>query len=260
MGDMTRMLTAIPSDMPQAKNQNHLGSSFSKSGYFRLDSRTAGACIFALILPVFLILFNTSYITNSEWLYEYNWWRNDISNRTGLSEEELNSGATQIKEYFNNGVELLDLRVSYEGTEVSLYNEREVLHMVDVKTLMQAVYVTTRALGITLLILIATGSILLRQELLPLLLRSLKWSAVGSATFLAVFGLIAVIDFGWLFTQFHFLSFTNDLWMLDPRNDYLIIMFPQRFFFEATVFIGALTTINFALLVTATGFANRKLK
>ena len=48
--------------------------------------------------------------------------------------------------------------------------------------------------------------------------------------------------------------------MLDPRNDYLIIMFPQQFFFEATVFIGALTTINFALLVTATGFANRKLK
>ena len=63
-----------------------------------------------------------------------------------------------------------------------------------------------------------------------------------------------------MFTQFHFLSFTNDLWMLDPRNDYLIIMFPQQFFFEATVFIGALTTINFALLVTATGFANRKLK
>jgi len=48
--------------------------------------------------------------------------------------------------------------------------------------------------------------------------------------------------------------------MLDPHKDYLIIMFPQQFFFEATLFIGALTTINFALLVAATRFANRKLK
>ena len=100
----------------------------------------------------------------------------------------------------------------------------------------------------------------LKQELLPLLLNTLKWSVLGTGIFLTIFGITAVIDFGWLFTQFHFLSFTNDLWMLDPRKDYLIIMFPQRFFFEATLFIGTLTTINFALLVAATRFANRKLK
>ncbi len=41
--------------------------------------------------------------------------------------------------------------------------------------------------------------------------------------------------------QFHLLSFTNDLWQLDPRRDYLIMMYPQGFFRDATIAIGGLT-------------------
>ena len=218
-----------------------------------------GAAIFALLFPIFLILFNTSYITNSEWLYDYGWWRNDIANRTGLSTGQLNRGADQIKEYFGNDAEFLDLRVDYAGTEVSLYKEREILHMVDVKALMQAVFAITRWTGVTLLLLLAIGLLVLKEQVLPLLLRSLKWSAIGTGIFLVVFGGTAAIDFGWLFTQFHFLSFANDLWLLDPYNDYLIIMFPQQFFFEATLFIGLLTVIDFGLLTGLARLARTRL-
>ena len=218
-----------------------------------------GAAIFALLLPVFLILFNTSYITNSEWLYDYGWWRNDIANVSGLTTEQLNSGADQIKEYFGNDAEFLDLRVTSGGREFSLYQEREVLHMVDVKALMQAVFAITRWSGVVLLLLLALGMLVLKQDVFPLLLRSLKWSAIGTAVFLVVFGGTAAIDFGWLFTQFHFLSFANDLWLLDPYNDYLLIMFPQQFFFEATLFIGLLTIIDFGLVVSAARLARKRL-
>ncbi len=218
-----------------------------------------GAAVFAIVLPLFLILFNTSYITNSEWLYDYGWWRNDIANRTGLPVDQLNRGADQIKDYFNNDEELLDLRVDYAGTEVSLYKEREVLHMVDVKALMQTVFATTRWSGVVLLLLLAIGLITLKQEVFPLLLRSLRWSAIGTGAFLVIFGGAAAIDFGWLFTQFHFLSFANDLWLLDPYNDYLIIMFPQQFFFEATLFIGLLTIVDFGLITGAARIARKRL-
>lgn len=218
-----------------------------------------GAALFALLLPLFLILFNTSYITNSEWLYDYGWWRNDIANRTGLSVDQLNRGADQIKDYFNNDEELLDLRVEFAGNDISLYKEREVLHMVDVKALMQGVFAVTRWSGVALLLLLALGLITLKQDVFPLLLRSLKWSAIGTGAFLVIFGGTALIDFGWLFTQFHFLSFANDLWLLDPYNDYLIIMFPQQFFFEATLFIGLLTVIDFAIIYLAAKFAYRRL-
>ena len=222
-------------------------------------SSGAGAAIFALLLPVFLILFNVSYVTNSEWLYDYGWWRNDIANRTGLSVEELNNGADQIKEYFGNDAEFLDLRVNFGGSEVSLYKEREILHMVDVKALMQGVFSTTRWSGIALLVLLVAGAFTLKRDAAPLLLRSLRWSAIGTGVFLVVFGATAAINFGWLFTQFHFLSFANDLWLLDPYRDFLIIMFPQRFFFEAAMFIGVLTVIDFALLFGAARFARKRL-
>jgi integral membrane protein (TIGR01906 family) len=229
----------------------------AKTHQYRLP--LVGAAIFALVLPLFLILFNTSYITNSEWLYDYGWWRNDIANRTGLTVGELNRGADQIKEYFGNDAELLDLRVDYAGREVSLYKEREILHMVDVKALMQSVFAITRWSGVVLLLLLAIGIITLRRAFVPLLLRSLKWSAIGTGAFLIIFGGAAAIDFGWLFTQFHFLSFANDLWLLDPYNDYLIIMFPQQFFFEATLFIGVLTVIDFGLITGAARFARKRL-
>jgi len=245
---MPRMLTVMPSTPHQTRTPSTPQA-----------LPIIGAAIFALILPLFLILFSTSYITNSEWLYDYGWWRNDIANRTGLPVEQLNRGADQIKEYFNNDAELLDLRVDFAGREVSLYKEREVLHMIDVKALMQAVFSITRWSGVALLLLLAIGLLTLKQDVFPLLIRSLKWSAIGTGVFLVIFGGTALIDFGWLFTQFHFLSFANDLWMLDPSNDYLIIMFPQQFFFEATLFIGLLTILDFVLITAAARFANKKL-
>ena len=55
----------------------------------------------------------------------------------------------------------------------------------------------------------------------------------------------SIIDFTWVFTQFHLLSFANDLWQLDPFRHYLLLLFPERFFLEATLFIALLTVIEF---------------
>ena len=38
------------------------------------------------------------------------------------------------------------------------------------------------------------------------------------------------IDFDVLFTRFHHLLFTNDLWLLDPATDAMIRMLPEAFF------------------------------
>jgi integral membrane protein (TIGR01906 family) len=248
--NLPRILTA----MPPAFTRHHGASSVN--GH---TIPLIGAALFAIVLPLFLILFNVSYITNSEWLYDYGWWRNDIENRTGLPAEELNSGADQIKEYFGNDAEFLDLQVNFAGNVVSLYKEREVLHMVDVKALMQSVFAITRWSGVALLLMLGIGGFVLKREAPALLLISLKWSAIGTGAFLLVFGAASAINFGWVFTQFHFLSFANDLWLLDPYNDFLIIMFPQQFFFEATLFIGLLTVIDFAIVYGGARFLRKRI-
>ena len=204
---------------------------------------------YIILLPIFFISLNVIYITNSNWIYSYGWNRNQIENSTGLSIEQLNSGSDQIKSYFNNNEEFLNLIIVEDGIKYSLYNEKEILHMKDVKHLIKLTQNTTVFSGLVILVhylvtIFTTKS--LRKSIKKIIKHS-KISAYSTVGFLAFFGLIASINFTWLFRQFHFISFSNDLWQLNPNTDYLIAMFPQRFFLETTIFIGVFTIFEFII-------------
>ncbi len=200
---------------------------------------------FAVLLPIFLIAINVVYVTDSDWLYTYNWWRNGIPERTGLPVSELDSAADQVKDYFANDAERLDVRVNTSRGEVSLFDEREILHMIDVKDLMRYVAAVSVWTGIVLAICAVVGLTIRRREFFASLSRWLRWCALVWGILIAAVVVIAIIDFTWIFTQFHLLSFTNDLWQLDPFRHYLLLLFPERFFLEATLFIALLTVIEF---------------
>lgn len=219
----------------------------------------AFATVFAIAVPVFLLLANVEYVTKSDWIYSYNWWRNDIPARTSLPVSELNSGADQIKDYFTNDVELLDLRVNFRGEEVSLYREREVLHMVDVKSLMQDVFNAVRITGAIALLIAVAGAAYFGRRFWSVLLSTLRWSALGSGIVLGILTIAVLIDFDFVFRQFHFLSFANNLWLLNPFTDFLIIMFPQRFWFEATLFIAVFSVVQFAALLYAVNLIRKRM-
>ena len=202
--------------------------------------------VFAALLPIFLIAINVGYITDSDWLYTYNWWRNGIPERTGLPIEELDSAADQVKEYFRNDAERLDVRVNTTRGVISLFDEREVLHMIDVKDLMRYVASVSVWTGIVLALCAVVGLTIRRRNFFSSLSRWLRWCALVWGILIAAVVVIAIIDFTWIFTQFHLLSFANDLWQLDPFRHYLLLLFPERFFLEATLFIALLTVIEFA--------------
>jgi integral membrane protein (TIGR01906 family) len=50
-----------------------------------------------------------------------------------------------------------------------------------------------------------------------------------------------LLDFGQLYTQFHFLAFTNELWLLDPTKDYLIMLIPEGFQYDAAMLFAKIT-------------------
>lgn len=68
-----------------------------------------------------------------------------------------------------------------------------------------------------------------------------------------------LLAFHLLFTQFHLLSFTNDLWMLDPRTDRLLLMFPDGFWFDVALGVGILTFLE-ALLIALLGYIVLRLR
>ena len=70
---------------------------------------------------------------------------------------------------------------------------------------------------------------------------------------MAVLGIVIMADFDSFFYRFHLISFANDLWMLNPATDYLIMLFPQGFWFDAGLFC-ALTTALGALILGGIGW------
>jgi integral membrane protein (TIGR01906 family) len=54
-------------------------------------------------------------------------------------------------------------------------------------------------------------------------------------------GLGILFGFSQLFWQFHVISFSNEFWLLDPTKDYLKMLFPDGFFYDAALFCAGIT-------------------
>ena len=79
------------------------------------------------------------------------------------------------------------------------------------------------------------------------------WGGVLTLGLVVAVGLFALMGFDSLFHKFHQLSFANDFWLLDPRTDYLLLMFPQGFWFDATMRLVGLVVAGAAVLAAACG-------
>ncbi len=60
---------------------------------------------------------------------------------------------------------------------------------------------------------------------------------------------LSLLDFDALWTRFHQIAFRNDLWLLDPSTDYLIMLFPEPFWFAATIRMATSVAVQTALVV-----------
>ncbi len=209
--------------------------------------RVAGAlAIFAL--PVFLLTFNVRLVATTAPLYTYGFSTYDIPSITSISMEELEAAAAQTRAYFQNNDDELRVVVKRFGKPFDLYNEREVAHMRDVKELFQRVHVIEDWSGGYLLALLGIGLWLRRGAYVVVWLRAMFEGALFTGGLVLLAGVGALIAFRQLFLLFHLLSFSNDLWQLNPARDFLIMMYPAAFFRDAVLAVGALALLEAALV------------
>jgi integral membrane protein (TIGR01906 family) len=129
-----------------------------------------------------------------------------------------------------------------DGT--SVYNERELKHMLDVKLLVQdAMSVWLASLAASLVIVLAIGQFGGKTQ---------AWRALRAAslTTLAVMGVLLVLIaavFQFVFVGFHRMFFQGDSWLF-MYSDTLIRLFPERFWLTAFVAIVAVTIALACLL------------
>ena len=206
---------------------------------------TTAKWLFILCLPWLLLSASIGGAANSPALYKYGFEKYNVSQTTGLAKAELEKAATGLIRYFNSNEENISLTVVKDGESFVLFNEKEVAHLRDVKGLFRLDYWVL--LGTLVYALAYAGVSLWRKNW-----RQLAWGLAGGSgltlALMLVLGLGTLLNFNQLFLQLHLISFTNELWQLDPTKDYLIMLFPRGFWYDATLFCTVATAVGAAIL------------
>ncbi|MFH1140611.1 MAG: TIGR01906 family membrane protein, partial [Chloroflexota bacterium] len=211
---------------------------------------------------VFLVTSNVRLAFNTLAIWEFEFDQNNVAQDSSLTSAQLSEAARQIKDYFNSREEWLDVRVTVDGGRVPLFEQREIQHMKDVKELLGKVYRVQEGAFLYLFLFTAIGLFVRGNDFAEWLRKLLMRSSLVTFAVVILASIGAALAFGPLFTMFHKLGFSNDLWQLDPATSYLVRMFPFGFWLQSTLLIAAGTLVEagavLALLVLARAWRERR--
>lgn len=211
--------------------------------------------VFILAVPLIFITFTLALAANIPALYEYGFNKYHISQSTSLSIQDLEHIARAMPAYFNSNEEEINLIIG--GKE--LFNEREKIHMVDVKGLVRLDYLVLLILASFIAAYILSVAFISKNRLRwKSYFARLIWSSAITLGLILALALTLVFNFEGFFLMFHLVSFTNLFWMLDPSKDYLIRLFPSGFFFDAALFITILIAVEAIIVLLASIYARGK--
>ena len=209
--------------------------------------------LMVVAVPLFLITASVAWSVNDPGLYRRGFERYNVSTVTRITEPDLIQAGAEMRRYFNSRREPLAVRTRIRGSEQELFNRREVLHMADVKRLVWGVYGVASVTGGYLLLLTVAGLVWKPRRHAPILARVFLLGGILTLALLLVVGLLAVAGFDRLFLTFHQISFGNDLWQLDPNTDYLLMMFPEAFWFYSTVWVVTFAVVGALVAIMISG-------
>ena len=209
--------------------------------------------LFIFAVPLFLVTASVTLACNDPGVNNRGFQKYRISLTSGITEEDLRQVGGQIRHYFNSTDEPLLVNTQVYGEDRELFNQREVQHMRDVKRLVWWVYAAAIVSGIYLLAATAWGAAVYQRGFLDVLAQRVIRGVALMVVLVVFVGVFALAGFDTLFLRFHQLAFANDLWQLNPRRDYLLIIFPQGFWFDATMRVVALTVAGAVALTLIAG-------
>lgn len=210
--------------------------------------RWLGAAAFVIALPVFLILGNILDVASDRAFYASEFEKYRIRDVTRLDDAQLMTVADHFINYLRDPAAKLDIEVTINGARRPLFNQKEISHMVDVQNLFQLAKNARLVAGAILLLVPLLGVGLGGGAFLPRLGTLLVAGGIATVGILGLAGLLSLVDFTEAWTQFHLIAFSNDNWLLDPRTDYLIMLYPEGFWFDAVMNIAMQSVLEAVVL------------
>jgi integral membrane protein (TIGR01906 family) len=201
---------------------------------------------FVLLLPLLIIGTSLRGLVTDRDLMLRGFRDNQVAATTGLDDPQLQRIADAFVAYLQGPPGQIQMQVTAFGQSRPLFNDKEVTHMEDVQSLIQfflrmqlvAAAVVVLRLGVTVAVDRATAP----------LGRELLWSTGLMVALVVVVGVLSLMDFDALWTRFHQIAFRNDLWLLDTTSDYLIMLFPEPFWFTATIRMATTVALQTVLV------------
>ena len=148
--------------------------------------------------------------------------------------------AQALSRYFAGKADTPQAQSLKGGALASAFNEKELQHLSDVRRLFQSL----RALGLILMIavsaLMLTACALAWRSRLTArtLARTVLLGWAGAMVLIGAVALLAAVAFNSLFVLLHRLLFSNELWLMDPQTDLIILLMPESFFVLLSAQLG----------------------
>jgi len=201
---------------------------------------------FVLLLPLLIIGTSLRGLVTDRDLMLRGFRDNQVARTTGLDDPQLQRIADAFVAYFQGPPGQIQMQVTAFGQSRPLFNDKEVTHMEDVQSLIQF-FLRMQIVAAAVVVVRLSVAIAFDRASAPIG-RELLWSTALMVALVVLVGLLSLMDFDALWTRFHQIAFRNDLWQLDPSKDYLIMLFPEPFWFTATLRMATTVALQTVLI------------
>lgn len=168
----------------------------------------------------------------------------------GFTSQDRLRYAPRAVDYLLNGSDITYLGDQRFPDGTPLYNERELRHMRDVKSLTQVAYLAALVVsGGTTLIVLALAA---KRRTRWYLRLGLMYGGLFTLALIVAIVIVAIANWNFFFTAFHQLFFEGGTWRFE-YSDTLIRLFPEQFWFDAALAIGLMVIIGGGLAFLLAG-------
>lgn len=203
--------------------------------------------IYGLSIILIIVLSSINYHSFNRKFYQSTYQELNTHETIGISQVELSNSTEVLLDYLQDYRSDLAIDVVQRGQEKPMFNQLEIDHMVDVKNLYQTA-MSLRIISILVfLILTSLYLMFMKSDWQYTFYKGYQHALLGFGVILFCIVSYVIVDFEGFWILFHQVLFTNELWLLNPLTDNLILMVPQQFFNQLV--INIIVTIIFSLLL-----------
>lgn len=225
--------------------------------------QSAAGIIFGFALIAALLITSFEIVLYSDFdIYRAEYEKYEVLDDLDMNMEDVMYVTREMMEYLRGNGEKLSVITTVEGKRQDFFNEQDRFHMEEVRNLFTAgldirtISVAAALICLFFFFLTGTETAKTRKKLASGYRIAL---AVTGAAVVAL-GVACIVDFNAVFVKFHHIFFDNNLWIFDPREDYMIRMLPEGLFYDMVIRIGSVFILLLVIFLIISLLCSRKNK